>query len=49
MLNELKVDVCRENLLLKEYWLVTLTWGNVSGISKDGKYISYKALGSFVR
>ena len=45
MLEQLKIDVCRANLLLKEYGLITLTWGNVSGISDDGKYVVIKPSG----
>ena len=30
MLEELKAKVCAANLALREYGLVTLTWGNVS-------------------
>ena len=37
MLEKLKEEVYRANLRLVEYKLVTLTWGNVSGISRaDG-------------
>lgn len=35
MLEELKERVCRANLLLPEYRLVTFTWGNVSGVDRD--------------
>ena len=35
MLEQLKVEVCRANLDLVGHGLVTLTWGNVSGISDD--------------
>ncbi len=35
MLKELKEQVCRANRLLPEYGLVTLTWGNVSGIDPE--------------
>ncbi len=45
MLEELKKEVCRANLLLKEYGLVTLTWGNVSAISKDRKFVVIKPSG----
>ena len=38
MLEALKKEVCRANLLLKEYGLITLTWGNVSARSEDGRY-----------
>ncbi len=45
MLEELKKEVCRANLLLKEYGLITLTWGNVSAISEDRKYVVIKPSG----
>ena len=35
MLERLKEDVCRANLQLPEYGLVTFTWGNVSGIDRE--------------
>ncbi|MDI9548764.1 MAG: L-ribulose-5-phosphate 4-epimerase [Chloroflexota bacterium] len=34
MLEELKEQVCRANLLLPEHGLVTFTWGNVSAIDR---------------
>lgn len=45
MLEQLKNEVCRANLLLKEYGLITLTWGNVSAISKDNCYVVIKPSG----
>lgn len=45
MLEQLKKEVCRANLLLKEYGLITLTWGNASAISEDGKFVVIKASG----
>lgn len=45
MLENLKEEVFRANLLLKEYNLITLTWGNVSAISDDGKYVVIKPSG----
>jgi L-ribulose-5-phosphate 4-epimerase len=45
MLELLKQEVCRANLLLKEYGLVTLTWGNVSAISEDRRYVVIKPSG----
>ena len=45
MLEELKKEVCCANLLLKEYGLVTLTWGNVSAISEDRKFVVIKPSG----
>lgn len=35
MLEELKEKVCRANLELPEYGLVTFTWGNVSGVDRE--------------
>ena len=47
MLEELKRAVCDANIKLKEYNLVTLTWGNVSAIAQvDGKkYVIIKPSG----
>ena len=45
MLEKLKDEVCRANLLLKEYGLITLTWGNVSAISEDHRYVVIKPSG----
>ncbi len=45
MLEQLKAEVCKANLQLKAYGLVTLTWGNVSAISDDGKYVVIKPSG----
>lgn len=35
MLEELKSQVCKANLLLPKYGLVTFTWGNVSGVDRE--------------
>ena len=35
MLEELKEEVFKSNLLLPKYGLVTFTWGNVSGIDRE--------------
>lgn len=35
MLEKLKEEVCRANLLLPQYGLVTFTWGNVSGVDRE--------------
>ena len=35
MLEALKEQVCRANLLLPKYSLVTFTWGNVSGVDRE--------------
>ena len=45
MLNDLKDRVCQANLDLVARGLVTLTWGNVSGLSDDGQYVVIKASG----
>ena len=45
MIEKLKKEVCAANLLLKEYGLVTLTWGNVSAITPDRKYVIIKPSG----
>jgi len=45
MLEQLKEDVFRANLNLVRYGLVTLTWGNVSGISDDRQLVVIKPSG----
>ena len=45
MLDELKQQVCQANLDLVAHGLVTLTWGNVSGLSDDGQYLVIKPSG----
>jgi len=45
MLEELKREVCEANLKLVDYGLVILTWGNVSAISEDRKYVVIKPSG----
>jgi L-ribulose-5-phosphate 4-epimerase len=45
MLDELKEKVCAANLELFEKGVVIYTWGNVSGISDDRKYIVIKPSG----
>lgn len=45
MLEQLKEQVCQANLDLVKHGLVTLTWGNVSGISEDRKHVVIKASG----
>ncbi len=45
MLEELKESVCRANLELVTHGLVTLTWGNVSGIDRDRRVIAIKPSG----
>lgn len=45
MLEELKKSVCKANLRLPEYGLVTFTWGNVSGIDRKTGLIVIKPSG----
>ena len=45
MLEELKREVCAANLRLVEFGLVILTWGNVSAITPDRKYVVIKPSG----
>ena len=45
MLEELKKEVCEANLELVKKGIVIYTWGNVSGISEDRKYVVIKPSG----
>ena len=45
MLEQLKKEVCEANLDLVSKGVVIYTWGNVSGISNDRKYIVIKPSG----
>ncbi len=45
MLEELKQLVCRANLELPRYGLVTFTWGNVSGIDREKGLVVIKPSG----
>lgn len=45
MLEQLKEEVCKANLSLVDNHLVILTWGNVSAITEDRKYIVIKPSG----
>ena len=45
MLEKLKQQVCQANLDLVAHGLVTLTWGNVSGLSADGQFLVIKPSG----
>jgi L-ribulose-5-phosphate 4-epimerase len=45
MLEKLKDEVCQANLDLVAHGLVTLTWGNVSGISDDRQHVVIKPSG----
>lgn len=42
---KLRQSVCQANLDLVAHGLVTLTWGNVSGLSDDGLYFAIKPSG----
>ncbi len=45
MLEDLKISVCDANLELVKRGVVIYTWGNVSGISSDGKHMVIKPSG----
>ena len=45
MLESLKEEVCRWNIALSAYGLVTLTWGNVSGMDWEKKLFVIKPSG----
>lgn len=45
MLDKLKEDVLRANLLLPKYGLVTFTWGNVSAIDREAGIVAIKPSG----
>lgn len=45
MLEELKEQVCRANLRLVAEGLVMQTWGNVSGVDRDGGFVVIKPSG----
>lgn len=45
MLENLKIEVCKANLELVSKRVVIYTWGNVSGISDDRKYMVIKPSG----
>ena len=45
MLEQLKEQVCKANLLLPQYNLVTFTWGNVSGIDREAGLFVIKPSG----
>jgi L-ribulose-5-phosphate 4-epimerase len=45
MLDELRIAVCDANRALVEEGLVTLTWGNVSGICAERKHVAIKPSG----
>lgn len=43
--DQLRAEVCAANRALVAHGLVTLTWGNASGISKDRKLVAIKPSG----
>lgn len=45
MLDDLKAQVCEANRALVEHDLVTLTWGNVSGICAERRHVAIKPSG----
>lgn len=45
MLNNLKNTVCEANVQLKQYGLITFTWGNVSCIDRDSGLVVIKPSG----
>ena len=45
MLDQLKNDVLKANLMLPRYNLVTFTWGNVSGIDREKGLVVIKPSG----
>ena len=45
MLEKLKEEVFKANLLLVKHNLITLTWGNVSGIDRETGYVAIKPSG----
>jgi len=45
MIDQLKAEVFKANAELVQYGLVTLTWGNVSGINRDARLVVIKPSG----
>lgn len=45
MLEKLKEEVWKANLLLPQYQLITFTWGNVSGIDRSAGLVVIKPSG----
>ena len=45
MLEDLKAEVCAANRALVDHGLVTLTWGNVSGICPQRRHVAIKPSG----
>ncbi|MBQ6592293.1 MAG: class II aldolase/adducin family protein, partial [Solobacterium sp.] len=44
-MEKLKEEVCRANLLLPKYGMVTFTWGNVSAIDRESGLFVIKPSG----
>ena len=42
MLEKLKEEVYKANMLLPKYKLITFTWGNVSGIDRESGIMAIK-------
>ena len=45
MLEKLKEEVCKANLELPKYGLVTFTWGNVSAVDRKSRLMVIKPSG----
>lgn len=45
MLEQLKEEVTKANLLLPKHGLITFTWGNVSGIDREKGLVVIKPSG----
>ena len=45
MLEELKLEVYKANMMLPKYNIVTFTWGNVSGIDREAGLLVIKPSG----
>lgn len=45
MLEKLKEEVYKANMLLPKYKLITFTWGNVSGIDRESGIMAIKPSG----
>ena len=45
MLEELKLEVYKANMMLPKYNIVTFTWGNVSGIDRESGLLVIKPSG----
>lgn len=45
MLEQLKEEVYKSNMLLSKYNLITFTWGNVSGVYREKNLVAIKPSG----